>query len=60
MLFIRVAGVGEECEKLLTTKLTNGEGGPVDERMVLFSISENKIFLSINLLAMSTNLILTC
>lgn len=58
MLSIRVAGVGEEYERLLTTKLTNG-----DERMVLFSISENKIFLWINLLAMSTiffNLILTC
>lgn len=60
MLFIRVAGVEEESEKLLTTKLTNGECGPLDERMVLFSISENKIFLSINLLAMSTNLILAC
>lgn len=58
MLFIWVVGVGEECERLLMIKLING-----DERMVLFFIFENKIFLWINLFVMLIiffNLILIC
>lgn len=58
MLFIWVVGVGEEYERLLMIKLING-----DERMVLFFIFENKIFLWINLFVMLIiffNLILIC
>lgn len=58
MLFIWVVGEGEECERLLMIKLING-----DERMVLFFIFENKIFLWINLFVMLIiffNLILIC
>lgn len=53
MLFIWVVGVGEEYERLLMIKLING-----DERMVLFFIFENKIFLWINLFVMLINFLI--